>query len=63
MFGSVFRFQEWDNDGTMVNDKVISDSQVLVGTDNGIRLLDLEQVIDGITYTDINEFVNKLYQK
>jgi len=63
MFGMVFRFQEWDNDGTMVNDKVISDSQVLVGTDNGIRLLDLEQVIDGITYTDINEFVNKLYQK
>jgi hypothetical protein len=58
-----YLFQPWDNNGILIDEKIMSDTQVLVGTDNGVLLLDLSQTINNMAYVNIDEFVNNLYQK
>lgn len=58
-----YLFEQWDDNGILLDEKIMSDTQVLVGTNNGVKLLDTGLTIDNVEYTDINNFVNKLYQK
>ena len=58
-----YLFQQWDDNGVLIDEKIMSDTQVLVGTNNGVLLLDLSQTINGLTYVNIDEFINNLYQK
>lgn len=60
---ATYIFQPWDDNGILIDEKIMSDTQVLVGTDNGVLLLDLSQTINGVAYVNIDEFVNNLYQK
>jgi hypothetical protein len=55
--GIDYLFQDFDMDGNIVPYSIMSASQVLMGTDKGIILLDLSCTINGIEYTDINLFV------
>lgn len=41
-------------------DEIISDSQVHVGTNQGIILLDLSCTINDVEFTDINLFITAL---
>lgn len=41
--------------------EIISPSQVHIGTNEGIILLDLSVIINEQSFTDINDFVNFLY--
>lgn len=41
-------------------DEILSETQVHVGTNQGIILLDLTCTINGVEYTDINLFVQAL---
>lgn len=60
---ATYLFQPWDDNGILIDEKIMSHTQVLVGTDNGVLLLDLSQTINGVAYVNIDEFVNNLYQK
>jgi hypothetical protein len=55
--GIDYLFQDFEMDGNIVPYSIMSASQVLMGTDKGIILLDLSCTINGIEYTDINLFV------
>jgi hypothetical protein len=55
--GIDYLFQDFDMEGDLVPYYITSPSQVLMGTDKGIILLDLSCTINGIEYTDINLFV------
>lgn len=59
----LFNNFENDNNGTLQNVSyfINSESQVLVGTSDGIIMLDLSCTIEGKEYTDINLFVQNLY--
>ena len=48
-------------DPDLVSYQIISSSQVFVGTDRGIILLDLSFTIDGVAYDDIYDFITQLY--
>lgn len=55
-------FQDFINDEEqLVPYQILSDSQVHIGTNDGIMLLDLSVTIDEQSFTDINDFVNFLY--
>jgi hypothetical protein len=41
--------------------RIVSDTQVHIYTDYGIILFDLTCSIDGITYDNIETFINELY--
>lgn len=56
--GFIFNSTEYIFSGE--ND-IISESQVLVGTADGVIMLDLSCTIEGQEYTDINLFVQNLY--
>jgi hypothetical protein len=58
--GIDYLFQEFEMDGTMVPYSIMSSSQVLMGTDRGIILLDLSCAINGEEFTDINLFITAL---
>ena len=58
--GIDYLFQEFEMDGTMVPYSIMSSSQVLMGTDRGIILLDLSCTINGKEFTDINLFITAL---
>jgi hypothetical protein len=58
--GIDYLFQEFEMDGTMVPYSIMSSSQVLMGTDRGIILLDLSCTINGEEFTDINLFITAL---
>lgn len=55
--GFIFNSIEYTFDG---ENEIISDSQVLVGTTNGLILLDLSCTINEVEFTDINLFVQAL---
>jgi hypothetical protein len=40
--------------------EIISDSQILIGTNQGVILLDLSCTINGIEFTDIELFIKAL---
>lgn len=63
LFNETYEFQPWDDNGLLLDEKIMSDTQVLIGTNNGAKLLDLSLTIDDIAYTDINEFVNNLFAR
>lgn len=50
-----------DENNNSVAYEIISESQVHVGTNDGIMLLDLSITINEQSFTDINDFVNFLY--
>lgn len=54
---SDYFFQDYDNKAY----EIISDSQVHIGTNEGVILLDLSVSIDDNMFSDINEFVTYLY--
>lgn len=56
-----YTFQDFENEQGLIANQIVSESQVLIGTNNGIILLDLSCTIDDETYTDINLFVKNLY--
>jgi hypothetical protein len=55
--GFIFNSIEYTFEG---ENEVISESQVLIGTNDGLILLDLSCTINDSTYTDINLFVEAL---
>ena len=55
--GFIFNSIEYTFKG---ENEVISESQVLIGTNDGLILLDLLCTINDSTYTDINLFVEAL---
>lgn len=55
--GFIFNSIEYNFEG---ENEVISESQVLIGTNDGLILLDLSCTINDSTYTDINLFVEAL---
>jgi hypothetical protein len=59
-------FQQFDSINTeepdLVSYQIISSSQVFVGTDRGIILLDLTFTIDDVAYSNIDEFINQLFK-
>ena len=59
-------FQQFDSINTeepnLVSYQIISSSQVFVGTDKGIILLDLTFTIDDVAYSNIDEFINQLFK-
>ncbi len=60
--GRNFIFQNFINEQDQsLSYEIISDSQVHIGTDNGIMFLDLFVTIDGQIFTDINFFVDFLF--
>jgi hypothetical protein len=56
-----YTFQDFESEQGLIANQIVSESQVLVGTTDGIILLDLSCTIEGETYTDINLFVQNLY--
>lgn len=55
-------FQDFINDEEQLAPfQILSDSQVHVGTNDGIMFLDLSVSINNTLFNDINEFVNFLY--
>ncbi len=57
-----YLFQDFINDEEqLVPYQILSDSQVHVGTNDGIMFLDLSVTINEQSFTDINDFVNYLY--
>lgn len=59
--GIDYFFQDFEMDESVVAYFVMSGTQVLVGTDQGIILLDLSCAINGNYFKDINLFVQALY--
>lgn len=55
-----YLFQYFEMEDILIPYNIISPSQVLMGTDKGIILLDLTCTINGVKYTDINLFVEAL---
>jgi hypothetical protein len=58
--GIDYLFQEFEMNGIIVPYSIMSSSQVLMGTDRGIILLDLSCTINGEEFTDINLFITSL---
>jgi hypothetical protein len=58
--GVDYLFQDFEMEDILIPYSIISPSQVLMGTDKGIILLDLTCTINGVKYTDINLFVEAL---
>ena len=54
-------FQDFETEKELIAYQIVSESQVLVGTSDGIIMLDLSCTIEGQEYTDINLFVQNLY--
>ena len=63
LFDETYQFQEWDDNGVLLDHKIMSDTQVLIGTNNGAKLLDLSLTIDDIAYTDITIFTSNLMSR
>ena len=53
-------FKSFEIDDKRVEYKIVSPDQVLVGTDQGVILLDLTCSVNGVVYNDINLFVENL---
>lgn len=58
--GIDYLFQDFESENILVPYIIMSPSQVLMGTDKGIILLDLSCTINDVAYTDINLFVAAL---
>jgi small basic protein len=56
-----YTFEDITIEAGIVSNEIISTSQVLVGTNLGVIMLDLSCTIDEVEYTDINQFVENLY--
>jgi hypothetical protein len=56
-----YTFKDMNTEAGIVSNEIVSDSQVLVGTTDGVIMLDLSCTIEGETYTDINLFIQNLY--
>lgn len=56
-----YTFQNFESDNGLIPYEIVSESQVLVGTIDGIIMLDLSCTIDGVEYSDINSFIQNLY--
>ncbi len=61
-----YLFEQFQTIGTedpqLVSYQIVSSSQVFVGTDRGIILLDLTFTIDDVAYSNIDEFINQLFK-
>jgi hypothetical protein len=55
-----YTFQDQETESGFVSSKIISDSQLLIGTNEGFILLDLSCSIDDVIFTDINKFFTAL---
>lgn len=57
---SSYLFKDFSLNGELVAYEIIGESQVHIGTDKGIILLDLSCTINNVQFTDIDLFVNAL---
>lgn len=57
---SIYLFKDFSLNEELVAYEIIGESQVHIGTDKGIILLDLTCTINNVQFTDINLFVNAL---
>ena len=57
---STYTFENFMDNDESVSHEMVSESQVHIGTDKGVILLDLTCSIEGIQFTDIAEFVKAL---
>jgi hypothetical protein len=55
-------FQDFENENGLIKYEIISDSQVLIGTDNGIIFFDLSCSINNKLYNNIDNFITELYK-
>ena len=55
-------FQDFENENGFIKYEIISISQVLIGTDNGIIFFDLSCTINNKFYDNIDNFINELYK-
>lgn len=56
-----YLFQEVETETGLVAYEILSESQVLVGTNEGFIFLDLSCTIDNVLYTDMTQFIEVLY--
>lgn len=56
-----YSFQDFESEQGLIANQIVSESQVLIGTNDGVIMLDLSCTIEGKEYTDINLFVKNLY--
>lgn len=59
--GITYVFSEFETESGIILHQVVSDSQVLVGTEDGIVMLDLSCTIAEKKCSTINEFISKLF--
>lgn len=57
-----YTFESFEIDGVSTAYEILSDSQMLSGTNDGLIFLDLSLSINDKKFTDINLFVKELYQ-
>lgn len=57
-----YTFESFEIDGVSNAYEIVSDSQMLSGTNEGLIFLDLSLPINDKKFTDINLFVKELYQ-
>jgi hypothetical protein len=50
-------FQDFQTEQGLVSSEIVSDSQLIIGTNDGLIFLDLSCTINGKTFKDINEFL------
>lgn len=56
-----YLFQEVETETGLVAYEILSESQVLVGTNEGFIFLDLSCTIDNVLYTNMTQFIEVLY--
>jgi hypothetical protein len=55
-----YTFQDQETAAGFISSEIVSDSQLLIGTNDGLIFLDLSCTINGKTFKDINEFLTSL---
>jgi len=57
-----YTFESFEIDGIVKHYEIVSDSQMLSGTNEGLIFLDLSLSINDKKYENIDLFINALYQ-
>lgn len=55
-----YLFQDFQTEEGLVSSEIVSDSQLLIGTNDGLIFLDLSCSINNKAFTDINLFLKAL---
>jgi hypothetical protein len=55
-------FQDFENEKDLIPYQIVSDSQVLIGTNEGVIFFDLSCSINNDFFDNINNFITELYK-